>query len=475
MLFNSSTFIIFFAVVLILHYLPLPWTVKKVNLLIASYIFYAAWNPPFVLLLMGSTVIDWFVAIWIYRTKDRRMKLLVLMISLAFNFGVLGFFKYGRFLLDNFGYLAGLVGVEYAPPGWQIVLPVGISFYTFLTMSYTLDVYWGRMKPWNSFLDYTLFVTFFPHLVAGPIVRADQLLPQFTTPKQATGKEFYWGLVLLVLGLFEKVIIADRLMAPISESVFNNIHGSNLVDAWCGTFAFAGQIFCDFAGYSTCAIGVAMCLGFWLPQNFRHPYGAVGFSDFWRRWHVSLSTWLRDYLYIPLGGNRKGRVRTYFNLLATMLLGGLWHGASWTFVIWGGLHGMFLVLERFARRLWEARHGLFWSRPAQQWLLGLVTFLCICLAWVFFRANTFAGAFDMLGSMVGLHSFRRGVLKSDQIATALVVIGLMLAAHGWMRHRTLDQVAARVPWPARAVILAGLLCTIVTYPGESRAFIYFQF
>ena len=240
-------------------------------------------------------------------------------------------------------------GITWVAPEWDIVLPVGISFYTFVTLSYTLDVYLGRLKPIDSFLNYALFVTYFPHLVAGPIVRPTQLVPQFETPKQATRDQMLWGLGLMVLGLFEKVVVADAGLANVADRVFSAEGPIGFADAWLGTLAFSGQIFCDFAGYSTIAVGVSLCLGFALPDNFRMPYAAIGFSDFWRRWHISLSTWLRDYLYIPLGGNRGSEVRTYVNLMLTMLLGGLWHGANWTFVVWGGLHGLYLAAERWIR------------------------------------------------------------------------------------------------------------------------------
>ena len=259
------------------------------------------------------------------------------------NLGMLGYFKYGEFLLENFVTFAASLGVTYQPPEWNIILPVGISFYTFATLSYTLDVYLRRAKPAKHFLDYALFVTFFPHLVAGPIMRPTELVPQFAEPRRATLHQLYFGLALIILGLFQKVVLADGFLAPVVEKVYDAREGvPMMLDAWVATLAFSGQIFCDFAGYSSTAIGVALCLGFAMPDNFRFPYAAVGFSDFWRRWHITLSSWLRDYLYIPLGGNRFGPARTYTALMGTMLLGGLWHGAAWTFVVWGGLHGLYL-------------------------------------------------------------------------------------------------------------------------------------
>ncbi|HYW50979.1 MAG TPA: MBOAT family O-acyltransferase, partial [Gemmatimonadaceae bacterium] len=341
MLFNSLTFVVFFAWVLAVHYAPLPWKVRKVHLLLAGYAFYAAWNPPFVLLLWLSTVVDWLMAAKLARTEEPRARKAMLLVSLVLNLGLLGYFKYGGFLLENFTALVNGLGIAYKPLAPSIILPVGISFYTFETLSYTLDVYLRRAKPTPKLLDFALFVGFFPHLVAGPIVRPTDLVPQFESPRRATGRMFGWGLLLMTIGLFEKVVVADGLLAPVSDDVFKAASLIAPLDAWLGVLAFSGQIFCDFAGYTTTAIGASLALGFSIIDNFRFPYAAIGFSDFWQRWHISLSTWLRDYLYIPLGGNRRGPSRTYVNLMLTMLLGGIWHGASWTFVVWGGLHGLY--------------------------------------------------------------------------------------------------------------------------------------
>src|SRR5215472_16543724 len=333
--------------------MPFSWAMKKINLLIASYIFYAAWNPPFVILLWISTVVDWWAAKGLVRAERPAARRGWMMLSVVANLGMLGFFKYGQFLLENFTALIHAFGVAYQPPHYHIVLPVGISFYTFATMSYTLDVYLRRALPARNFLDYALFVTFFPHLVAGPIMRPTELVPQFEHPRRASAEQLSFGLALMTLGLFQKVVLADGFLAPIVERVYDHDVQPGALDAWAATLAFGGQIFCDFAGYSTTAIGAAMCLGFAMPDNFRFPYAAIGFSDFWRRWHITLSSWLRDYLYIPLGGNRHGVTRTYISLMTTMLLGGLWHGANWTFVVWGGLHGLYLAVERALRRVFS--------------------------------------------------------------------------------------------------------------------------
>jgi alginate O-acetyltransferase complex protein AlgI len=469
--FNSYLFVCFFALVLAVHHAPLPWSARKVALLLFSYVFYAAWDPPFVLLLIASTIVDWFVAKWMAAATARAKRRALLLVSLVFNLGLLAYFKYTGFALRSLSAVLASVGIEWTPAAPDVVLPIGISFYTFMTISYTIDVYLGRSRPARHFLDYALYVTFFPHLVSGPIVRATELVPQFESPRRATGPMLGWGLALLVLGLFEKVVVADGLMAPVVERVYAPQLGGvvSTADAWAGTLAFAGQIFCDFAGYSTCAIGVALCLGFALPDNFRFPYAAVGFSDFWRRWHISLSSWLRDYLYIPLGGNRKGPTRTQLNLLLTMLIGGLWHGASWTFVVWGALHGLYLAGERVAKRV--AGDAAFWTTRTGRLLLGLVTFVLVCLAWVFFRATSFDQAFRIVGAMAGAG---QGVAHGAYLA-ALIPIGVLIAAHWAMRDTTLESVVARTSVPLRVAALSAMLLSLVLFPGVDRAFIYFQF
>jgi alginate O-acetyltransferase complex protein AlgI len=473
MLFNSLTFVVFFVLVLALHRMPFGWVVKKFNLLLASYVFYAAWNPPFVLLLWFSTVLDWWAANAIARSENLRRRKALLMVSVLSNLGLLAYFKYGGFVLSNFSLGMQALGLDYQAPVWNIVLPVGISFYTFQTMSYTLDVYLGRAKPANSFLDFALFVTFFPQLVAGPIVRPTDLLPQFVRERVATIEQLCWGFMLMLLGLFEKIVLADGVFAPVSERVFGAATLVHPLDAWLGTMAFSGQIFCDFAGYTTCAIGASLMLGFALPDNFKFPYAAIGFSDFWRRWHISLSTWLRDYLYVPLGGNRHGEVRTYINLMLTMLLGGLWHGAAWTFVVWGGLHGIYLVLERGLR----ARFGelAVWRTALGQVSLMLLTYSLVCITWVFFRATDFASAWRMLQAMLGLDRSGAAVLSSYLVLSALVGVGGLLSTHWYMRDRELHQLAARTPAWLLGIALGSMLLLILITQGEGSAFIYFQF
>ncbi len=475
MAFNSYTFILFFGVVLLVYYTMRSWAPRKRFLLAASYVFYAAWSVPFAGLLVFSTVLDWIMAQRIYGSPSRTGKRTYLVISLIINLGLLALFKYHCFFLENIHAVLAAIGfpVKLRAGCPDIILPVGISFYTFQTLSYTLDVYLGRMAPWHSFSDYALYVTFFPQLVAGPVVRAPDFLPQCTEPKSVCCRTMGLGLFLMALGLFQKTAIADGLLAPVAEGVYDNTVGPTCAAAWIATVAFAGQILCDFGGYSTCAIGAAMCLGFRLPENFRFPYAAVGFSDFWRRWHISLSSWFRDYLYIPLGGSRGTALRTSSSLMVTMLLVGLWHGATWSFVVWGGIHGLYLIIERTLRRWIPGRPS---RHPLLAFPLALLTFACVCVAWVFFRADSFSRALLILKSMFGLQRPSPPLaLTSDAMVKVGLVMGAMLIVHWVMRHRRIEEVAEAWPWWIRSVVLAGLLVGIVVLSGEDRAFIYFQF
>ena len=471
MVFNSLTFVAFFACVLGLHSLPLPWTTRKVNLLVASYLFYSAWNPPFVILLWISTVVDWYAAQALVKSERQAARRAWMLLSVIVNLGMLSYFKYGKFALANFAALMSAFGVHYTPPALEIVLPVGISFYTFATLSYTLDVYLRRAQPASNFLDYALFVTFFPHLVAGPIMRPTELVPQLAEPRRATPSQLRFGLALMTIGLFQKIVLADTFLGGAADKLFGNDKAPGLLDAWTGTLAFSGQIFCDFAGYSTTAIGAAMCLGFAMPDNFRFPYAAIGFSDFWRRWHITLSSWLRDYVYIPLGGNRRGPARTYLALMSTMLIGGLWHGASWTFVVWGGLHGLYLAVERMLR----GRFRGYEPSPVALLGFGVLTYALVNLTWVFFRASTFSRAWVVLQGMVGMNGEAKALLPWGVIILTGVIVGGVVLAHALMRRRTLESVIARTPAPVLAVVWGVMAFLIIAAQGRGNAFIYFQF
>ena len=439
MAFNSLIFLLFFAGVLAVHALPLRWQARKANLLLASYVFYAAWNPPFLVLLWISTLTDWFAARRIRISSGRKRKL-YLLLSILVNLGLLGYFKYGGFLEDNFSQLMAWLGVDYQVSGSDIILPLGISFYTFQSMSYSIDVYRDRIKPADSILDFALYVSFFPQLVAGPILRAGYFMQQLVEAHRRRADDFGWGIALIVVGLFEKVVLADGLLAPVVEKVYTLSADTTGIDAWVGTLAFSGQIFFDFNGYSVIAVGLAKCLGFQVPWNFLSPYASVGFSDFWRRWHVTLSAWLRDYLYISLGGNRLGQMRTYANLAMTMLLGGI----------------------------------AFFQGPATKVMLGLLTFVLVTLTWVLFRAPDLDSAARLYAVML-MPSGGINVADLRDVIVVSSVIAALLGTHWFMRNREFGSAMKRLPWPTIAFILAAMLIAILLSAGEERDFIYFEF
>ncbi|MDQ6913454.1 MAG: MBOAT family protein [Verrucomicrobiota bacterium] len=473
MLFNSLTFVVFFAVVLSAYWMMRDWNARKNLLLVASYIFYGAWNPPFVALLFATTAMDFYLGRKMGKVHDPRERRIWLVISVAVNLSMLGFFKYGNFLLENFTWVLARGGIQYKPPHLDVFLPIGISFYTFHSLSYTLDIYRGVMKPTRSLRDFTLAVSFFPQLVAGPIVRAGDFLPQLEhAPKPQKGR-FLWGLLLMTLGLFEKIVLADTMLAGSADRVFS--YGGPLValDSWMGVIAFAGQIFFDFAGYSICAIGAALCLGFHLKGNFLFPYAAVGFSDFWRRWHISLSTFLRDYLYIPLGGNRLGAARAMLNLIIVMFIGGLWHGAAWTFVVWGLLHGSYLALERLTKAL--IKDAPWAENVAMKLLIGLTTYVAVLVAWVYFRASSFESASRLLGGMFGRHATGDAILSTRELLQVGIVTFFLLLAHWTLRDISIETAVMRLPrWVVTAAWFL-MACAIILTQGSSNAFIYFQF
>ncbi len=476
MLFSSLLFLAFFGVVLLIHNLRLPWPVRKFNLLWLSYLFYAAWNPPFVILLWISTVVDWFVGSRLYYAEGKLERRLLLLVSLLVNLGILGYFKYGGFLVENFALLTARFGFQWEPPPYDIVLPVGISFYTFQTLSYTLDIYRKRIQPWTSFLDFALFVTFFPQLVAGPIVRARQFLPQCQEPPTVTPSQFGWGLYLFLIGLFEKIVLADGLLAPGVERVFDGTASPTTADAWVACFGFTAQVFCDFSGYSLCAIGVAKCLGFELPTNFRFPFASVGFRNFWRRWHISLSSWLRDYVYASLRGQSAERtwIHRAFNILVTWGLIGFWHGAGWNFLIWGLFSGALVLAEDALRS--RAPASDFWERSYAQFGIACLTFTLVSLSLLIFRAPDMGRYFELGRAVFG--SVAAGAASVLSQGDLRVMVGTILAlflGHWIMRHRTLEEVADRTPWPVKSVLAVLMIALIVLSDVEDRAFVYFQF
>ncbi|WP_232735406.1 MBOAT family O-acyltransferase [Nonlabens sp. MB-3u-79] len=439
-------------------------------LLLASYIFYGLWNPPLVILLWISTLVDWTAGKQLTTEENPRKRKFWLLLSMFVNLGFLAFFKYGDFLLESFVSLLNTFGIEFVARPMDIILPMGISFYTFQTMSYTIDLYKRKIQPAKTFLDFALYVTFFPQLVAGPIVRAQDLITQFYEEKRATFNQFVWGLFLLTIGVFQKVVLADTLLSDTADDVFGSSKLLNGVDAWTGTLAFSGQIFFDFAGYSTCAIGIALMLGFVLPDNFKYPYASLGFSDLWKRWHITLSSWLKDYLYIPLGGNRNGITQMYVALMLTMLLGGLWHGAAWTFMVWGGLHGTYLILERVQKH--------YLPFKITKWngiVLAFITFTCVNITWVFFRARSFDTAWNMIKSMFYMQTNGENILDTFSIIKVCTVVGFLFLCHWLMRNSSMKELSQKTsPW-VLGVFWAVMIFLIVIAKGSGEQFIYFQF
>lgn len=470
MIFNSLIFMVFFAVVFGLRWLlPAGWAAKKGVLLVASILFYGAWRAEYLLLILISTLIDWSVSKRMYAASDPATRKRWLLVSLCSNLGMLTFFKYTNFFVDNINLIGALSGHGEVIEPFNILLPVGISFYTFQTLSYTIDIYRDRMKPWGSFWDFALFVTFFPQLVAGPIVRAVDFKAQCEQEVEVSADVRWWGAALCLVGMFQKIVLADMFLAPTADRVFGAVIGPSMRDVWLGVLAFSGQIYFDFAGYSICAIGLAMMLGFVLPDNFNAPYAAKGFSDFWRRWHISLSSWLKDYLYISLGGNRGGA--TERNLMLTMLLGGLWHGASWNFVLWGFLHGTYLVVER---RLRPVLGGI----PALQGRVGgalgwALTLFLVCLAWIPFRAKDLGATWRILAGAVGANQVPSVTVNRDLLVIP-VVVGMLVVQRA-CRDTRLEVWVQRAPWWVVALVALVMFVSILVNTGVSRAFVYFQF
>ncbi len=471
MLFNSLSFVLFLIIVLALYYSGIfSWTNRKRILLFASYIFYGIWNPSLVILLWISTVVDWVAGKKLSTEENERKRKLWLFLSLAVNLGFLAFFKYRDFLLDNFTTAVNSYGYGYQAQPMDIILPMGISFYTFQTMSYTIDMYLNRTERAKTFLDFALYVTFFPQLVAGPIVRAQDLITQFYEEKKASLNQFFWGLFLLTIGLFLKIVLADTLLSETADNIFGSKAILHSVDAWAGTLAFSGQIFFDFAGYSTCAIGIALMLGIVLPDNFRYPYAAIGFSDFWKRWHITLSSWLRDYLYIPLGGNKHGILRMYTALMITMLLGGLWHGAAWTFVVWGALHGFYLIIERVLRNKIQLKINRY-----NGILLALLTYILVNFTWVFFRAREFDTAKNIISSMLFMNPEGEKILAAFDVLKVFSLILILFSCHWVMRHTSLKAVSLKTPTWILGVFWALMFFLIAISQSGGEQFIYFQF
>ncbi len=467
MVFNSVAFALFFIVVLALYWtVPPRW--RNPLLLAGSYFFYGSWDWRFLGLLLISTVVDFSIGVLLDRTTAVGRRKALLSFSMAANLGILGLFKYANFFIDSSIGLLGDLGLEANRPLLEVVLPVGISFYTFQTMSYTIDVYRGRLEPTRNLVVFATFVAYFPQLVAGPIERAKILLPQLVeTERRITSDGVASGLGLILLGLTKKVVLADG-VAEVADTAFSNPTEQSWIAMGAGILAFAIQIYGDFSGYTDVARGVSRLLGIELTINFAQPYLSRNITEFWRRWHISLSNWLRDYLYIPLGGNRKGTVATYRNLAITMLLGGLWHGASWNFVIWGGLHGGFLVIHKLIR----AGRVSDDSVTVRDLPAIAVTFALVCFAWVFFRAATFKDAIYVLRGMAGQAGAWSGPDLILVVCAFVAMVGIDLVA----RARVLDPaLLVRRPALAGFLVTSALLGIALFSGGVPRPFVYFQF
>jgi D-alanyl-lipoteichoic acid acyltransferase DltB (MBOAT superfamily) len=481
MLFDTPIYLVFLVIVVCVYW-RLPRKPQNVFLLLASYFFYGWWDWRFLVLIAISTIVDFHCARWIDRSENAVRRRLLLAVSLVVNLGFLGVFKYFNFFEDSL--LALLNAMGFAPVNrtlLAILLPPGISFYTFQEVAYIVDVHHRRLKPAGSIVDYALFISLFPHLIAGPIQRPSHLLPQVQKPRRLEGDRFFGGLMLILSGLFRKCVVADNCALLANAAFGGQLGPPSLPVLAIGVYAFAWQIYGDFSGYSDIARGSAQLLGFHFMVNFRQPYLATSLQDFWRRWHISLSSWLRDYLYIPLGGNRHGERKTYRNLLLTMVIGGLWHGANWTFVVWGAIHGAGLAIARLMRSLLglpragdvqpaDTRRSLF---RLGSWIDRIIIFHLVAIAWVFFRAPSLSAALAMLSGLPVFY-WRAEFLTAFQFlaffALPLLLVDLL------NEYRSEEYLFERSPEGLRIAVAVGLLLAVTFFSGnELNAFIYFQF
>ena len=478
-IFNSLTFLVFLGIVLLLYF-RLGHRGQNWMLIVASYVFYGWWDYRFLGLLLFTTFFDYFCALWIEGEPNPAKRRFLLASSMTVNLTVLCVFKYFNFFAESLQHSFALVGITLSFPMLHVVLPVGISFYTFLSMSYTIDVYRGDLQATHNPTDFMLYVAFFPHLVAGPIVRASILLPQCQQPRKIIPEQVANGLWLILMGYVKKVVVADRLAQVVNWGFSRGSPPFADANSWLVVYAFAFQIYSDFSGYTDIARGISKLMGFELVVNFRAPYLVANPADFWRNWHISLSTWLRDYLYIPLGGNRKGRMRTYCNLMITMLLGGLWHGAGAAYVLWGLYHGSLLACQRawhdfVGPRLPSAPRDRAIVTMTKNALLVLIFFHLTCLGWLLFRAGSLPAGVDQ--SRFVLNYLATMIVPPDginPIARAIVVLGAVSLFFQWKFDAMNRFSQWRVSWQVVAVLAA--LCAIAALGVfEGAQFIYFQF
>ena len=473
MIFSSGIFLfLFLAFSFVYMLLQKRVTARLLFVTLFSYYFYYKSSGIYFFLLGIVTVSDFFLAHRMQQTETHWKRKMLVVISLCINLGLLCYFKYTNFFYQM---LCPLLNGSFQP--LDIFLPVGISFFTFQSLSYTIDVYRKDLKPLDNLLDYAFYVSFFPQLVAGPIVRASDFIPQIRRPLLVTNEMFGQGVFFIVSGLFKKAVISDYISVNFVERIFDNPSLYSGLENLFGVYGYALQIYCDFSGYSDMAIGIALLLGFRFPINFNSPYKSDSVTDFWHRWHISLSTWLRDYLYISLGGNRKGKLRTYINLVLTMLLGGLWHGASWNFVVWGGLHGVALALHKGLRSLLH-RPKQYRSTGWRKVAAVFITFHFVCLCWIFFRNSTFDGSISMISQIfTSFHPELAGQLFVGYWKVfALMGIGYLLhwCPDSWQNACSRGMV--RMPVVVQAFILIALIFLVIQVKSSDiQPFIYFQF
>lgn len=469
MRFNELSFLVFIAI-FFMAYFWVRGRRRLIFILGASYFFYGWWDWRFLGMLWFTTLVNYAIGILIEEGSDKARRRLVIS-SVIINLGVLGYFKYCNFFISSIRALLNIMGVESGLDLLDVVLPIGISFYTFMSMGYTIDVYRRLMPAERSLLNFSVFVSFFPHLVAGPILRPDHFLPQLRKEPVIESEKILVGLCWIVLGFVKKVVIADSLVVYV-DRVFANPDANGGLGLLIGMVFYAFQIYCDFSGYSDIAYGIAKIMGYDLGRNFRRPYLACNFSDFWRRWHISLSQWLRDYLYIPLGGNRGGVLGHCRNLMVTMLLGGLWHGANWTFIIWGGIHGLYLVIQRLLPPSAFNCENAGWLRRGVQIVF---VFFAVCVSWVFFRSKDMATALGYLGGLFTSSWSTDLILYKFVVAKGVVLILCLLAFEVFSESRPLGSLVVRRPIFVSLVISAGL-CLIAFWGSFGGGhFIYFQF
>lgn len=473
MLFNSFIFWVFFLVVILL-YVRMAHTAQNRMLLVASYIFYGYWDYRFLSLILISTIIDYYVALNIDNSNNETSRKRFLSISIAANLGMLGFFKYFGFFSRELVALLDVFGIQGSPLILDIVLPVGISFYTFQTMSYTIDVYQGKTKSTSRFLDFALYVSFFPQLVAGPIERSSHLLPQILKNRKYQDGDFTEGLYHVIFGLFKKVVIADN-MAPIVNAIFSkpltDLTGPEVI---VGVYAFAFQIYGDFSGYSSIAKGIGRWMGFDIMWNFKNPYFAISPSDFWQRWHISLSSWLRDYLYFPLGGSRMGKLLTLRNLMITMLLGGLWHGAAWTFVIWGAYHGFILIVYRIYEGFRGALKKTELKSKFHHAALMVLMFHLVCVSWLLFRAESMNQVFTMLTLV--FTDFQITDLTKYTLAMMFFFVAPLMCYEYFTEKKNDLLLLLNIDMRLRVAAYTYMAIMLWVFPPlQTQDFIYFQF